>query len=357
MGGHRLCRYAAPARRMRESRPVSCKSFDLALGQLEAGRSSRSAPRPRESTARTSAESSTQVTADLFAQAVDTRTRLGCRMAIGDAPMGDPGSPVRFAARDVAAAGIRGADAPCGRPVDSSLRRATSDRCTRARGGLPARGADGLGTRRRLRVSRRRPTTKHDVVVLVGPSHVSSPSMASAVATGAFETPLGRLPIDAALGAEAPRRDTARARRPGGARTGALAGAAAVSRRGSSPTCRSCRCSSAISGRATVEALGDALAHVARGRELLLLASSDLSHYQDRRPRRALDAAVIEHVERGDPGAFKRVSRWIPLTRVAAGPSLPSCGPPVRSGRPVPACSATRIPATSPATQGRWWAT
>ena len=36
------------------------------------------------------------------------------------------------------------------------------------------------------------------------------------------------------------------------------------------------------------------------GREPLLVASSDLSHYQDRRTAARLDAVVVQHVERND---------------------------------------------------------
>ena len=82
--------------------------------------------------------------------------------------------------------------------------------------------------------------------------------------------------------------------------------------RGSSRTCRFCRLLVGHQRAATVAALGEALARVLRGREALLVASSDLSHYQDagdggaagcgrHRPRRALRSRRPAGEPRGRP--------------------------------------------------------
>ena len=51
---------------------------------------------------------------------------------------------------------------------------------------------------------------------------------------------------------------------------------------------------------ATASALADALATVLAGREALLVASTDLSHYHDAKTAGALDQIVLEHVARFD---------------------------------------------------------
>ena len=53
--------------------------------------------------------------------------------------------------------------------------------------------------------------------------------------------------------------------------------------------------------RETAYALGDAIAAAVKGRKAVLVASTDLSHYQSARPAAKLDQRVIEQVQRFDP--------------------------------------------------------
>jgi hypothetical protein len=160
----------------------------------------------------------------------------------------------------------------------------------------------------------------YDVIVLVGPSHFVAFDGVALWTRGAFETPLGRLAIDAALGAEL------RAAAP------VVLDAPAVHEREHSlelqlpflarlfPDVPILPLLVGHQRRATVEALGDALGRVARGREPLLVASSDLSHYQDRETAARLDAAVIEHVERNDPDGLQVCLEADPAHACGGGP-------------------------------------
>ena len=73
---------------------------------------------------------------------------------------------------------------------------------------------------------------------------------------------------------------------------------------------------------ATVAALGDALAQVLHGREPLLVASSDLSHYQDRDTAARLDAVVVRHVERNDPDGLQASLTADPSHACGGGPMV-----------------------------------
>jgi AmmeMemoRadiSam system protein B len=140
----------------------------------------------------------------------------------------------------------------------------------------------------------------YDVAVLVGPSHFYGFDGVALWAQGSFATPLGPLMIDATLGAD-------------------LRAATPVVRENAVPHGRehSLELQLPFLARlfpqvpippllighqdpATLSTLGAALAHVLQGREPLLIASSDLSHYQDRETASRLDAVVVRHVERND---------------------------------------------------------
>jgi AmmeMemoRadiSam system protein B len=145
----------------------------------------------------------------------------------------------------------------------------------------------------------------YDVVVLVGPSHFHAFEGVALWGPGAFATPLGTLSIDASLGA-------------------VLRQAASFVQESATVHGREHSLELQLPflarlfpdvpilpllvGRqrsATMSALGEALARVLQGREPLLVASSDLSHYQDRQTAARLDAVVIDHVERNDPDGLQ----------------------------------------------------
>jgi AmmeMemoRadiSam system protein B len=74
--------------------------------------------------------------------------------------------------------------------------------------------------------------------------------------------------------------------------------------------------------RATAEQFGDALGRAVRGRPVLLVASSDLSHYHDARTASALDAVVLRHVEALDDEGLMRALEQEPGHACGGGPMV-----------------------------------
>jgi AmmeMemoRadiSam system protein B len=76
--------------------------------------------------------------------------------------------------------------------------------------------------------------------------------------------------------------------------------------------------------RATAFALGDALAQAIResGKEVLLVASSDLSHYEDATVAARLDGVVLEHVGKMDAGGLMRALEREPRHACGGGPMV-----------------------------------
>jgi MEMO1 family protein len=73
---------------------------------------------------------------------------------------------------------------------------------------------------------------------------------------------------------------------------------------------------------ATARALAGALASVLRGRNALLVASTDLSHYHDAATATRLDAVVIDHVERFDADGLQRTLETRPDHACGGGPTV-----------------------------------
>ncbi len=141
-----------------------------------------------------------------------------------------------------------------------------------------------------------------DVVVLVGPSHrVAFPGCAM-LGHGAIETPWKPLPIDA---------DLARAlagQTPWLRETGEHIHAAEHSLELQLPFLAHVLPGIPVvpilmgeQTRRVAFAVGDAIAEVARGRDVALVASSDLSHYHDAVTAGAMDAKVLDALDRCDP--------------------------------------------------------
>jgi AmmeMemoRadiSam system protein B len=74
--------------------------------------------------------------------------------------------------------------------------------------------------------------------------------------------------------------------------------------------------------RATAEQLGDALGRALAGRNVLLVASSDLSHYNDARTAAAMDGVVARHVEAFDPDALMKALEREPGHACGGGPMV-----------------------------------
>jgi AmmeMemoRadiSam system protein B len=137
--------------------------------------------------------------------------------------------------------------------------------------------------------------------VLVGPSHRMAFDGVAVAARGAFETPLGQVPVDEELAARLVSRDRRITDEPRPHRSEhslemqlpflqhLVAGLRIV------PVLMGSQ------SRQEADALAQALDAALEGREALLVASSDLSHYHPAPEANALDALVVGDVERLDP--------------------------------------------------------
>ena len=161
-----------------------------------------------------------------------------------------------------------------------------------------------------------------DVAVLVGPSHFVAFDGVAVYASGGFDTPCGVVPIDADCAA-------------------ALMRAAPIVREHGSahgrehslemqlPFLRHVAPGTSIvpllMGRqtaGTARALADGLASALRGRNALLVASTDLSHYLDAGSAARLDAVVIDHVSRFDADGLQRALDARPEHACGGGPTV-----------------------------------
>jgi len=141
-------------------------------------------------------------------------------------------------------------------------------------------------------------------VVLVGPSHRAAFDGVAAHARGAWETPLGRAPIDeevsqALLDAGPTVFDDPDVHRDEHSLEMQMPFLQRLV-----PSLRILPLLMGSQSRREVEALAAALAKALAGRRALLVASSDLSHYQPAAVANKLDAVVVEEVGRFDEEAL-----------------------------------------------------
>jgi AmmeMemoRadiSam system protein B len=143
-------------------------------------------------------------------------------------------------------------------------------------------------------------------VVVVAPSHQDAFNGVSVYSGSAYETPLGKMEIDQALVRQLiEQHDCIRAGKQGHGREHSLEvqvpflqvvlGKAALV-----PVVMGDQ------GRDTCRALGEALAMVAAQGPVLLVASSDLSHFHTYQQARELDAVVNRHINAFDPEGLAR---------------------------------------------------
>jgi AmmeMemoRadiSam system protein B len=140
----------------------------------------------------------------------------------------------------------------------------------------------------------------YGVAVLLGPSHFDAFDGVAVAHQDAFETPLGRIPVDrelaSALAAATP---VIQARPSAHAREHSLEMQLPFLQR----VLRDVPVVPLVMGfqsRETIVAVADALARTLRGRPALLVASTDLSHYHDSRTASRLDGRVVDLVSRFD---------------------------------------------------------
>ncbi len=161
-----------------------------------------------------------------------------------------------------------------------------------------------------------------DVAVLVGPSHFVGFDGVAAYPSGGFETPFGVAAIDEVCAA-------------------AIIGASSVVHPGPSVHARehslemqlpfvqriapAMKIVPLLMGHqtaATARALGDALAVALRGRRVLLVASTDLSHYQDAVTAARMDSVVVDCVARLDADGLQQALGACPDHACGGGPTV-----------------------------------
>ena len=164
------------------------------------------------------------------------------------------------------------------------------------------------------------PTQPAATVVLVGPSHRVAFEGCCLIAEGAFETPLGQVVIDAPLAARltaaAPAlfRDDARPHRDEHSLEMQLPFVQIAA-----PEARIVPILMGHQTPQTIQALARALAKSVE-EDSVLVASSDLSHYQPADVAHELDALVIGDVEAFDPASLQRRLAQDPQHACGGGP-------------------------------------
>ena len=160
------------------------------------------------------------------------------------------------------------------------------------------------------------------LVVLVGPSHFLGFDGVSIYRAGGFETPLGIAEIDedcaSAIMAAAP---IVHERAAAHTREHSLEMQLPFLKR----VAPAARIVPLVVGRQTAGtalALGDALGAVLKGRNALLVASTDLSHYHDAATAARLDGIVIDHVSRFDADGLQRALDAGPEHACGGGPTV-----------------------------------
>ncbi len=137
--------------------------------------------------------------------------------------------------------------------------------------------------------------------VLVGPSHRMAFDGVAVAAHGAFETPLGRVPIDEEIAGRLVAREENIVDDPRPHRDEHSLEMQLPFLQHLVPGLRIVPLLMGSQDREEAEMLAGALAGALEGSDALLIASSDLSHYHPAPEANALDAKVVEDVRRLDP--------------------------------------------------------
>jgi AmmeMemoRadiSam system protein B len=163
---------------------------------------------------------------------------------------------------------------------------------------------------------------RFDSVVLVGPSHFVAFDGVAVVAHGGFETPLGVADIDRACAEALIAAEPLVHERPAAhAREHSLEMQLPFVQR-LAPGVPIVPLLMGHQTSDTARALGIALAAVARNRRLLLVASTDLSHYHDAATAGEMDAVVIDALARFDVGGLQRALDDRPDHACGGGPTV-----------------------------------
>ena len=151
-----------------------------------------------------------------------------------------------------------------------------------------------------------------DAAILVGPSHFVPFDGVALYPAGAFDSPLGSAPIDAALGRELVAASSVVKPLPDAHRREHSLEMQLPFLRRLLPDVPIVPLLMGYQTAETIRALADALTRVAHGRRVLLIASTDLSHYFDARTAESLDRRVQDAVAAFDPESFLRTFEQYP---------------------------------------------
>ena len=161
-----------------------------------------------------------------------------------------------------------------------------------------------------------------EVAVLVGPSHFVGFDGVAAFPSGGFETPFGVAPIDDACAADVMAASpVVRANPAVHGREHSLEMQLPFVQR-LAPGIPIVPLLMGHQTATTARSLADALAAALRGRRALLVASTDLSHYQDAATAAQMDRVVIECVDRIDADALQQALNSRPDHACGGGPTV-----------------------------------
>jgi MEMO1 family protein len=164
---------------------------------------------------------------------------------------------------------------------------------------------------------------QYDVAVIIAADHQEPLSHPISVwAEGAFETPLGRVPVDTGV-AQALMAADPRIKFDAAAHAGEHP--IEIELPFLQRVCPGCRIVPILMGTdddETVQALADALLRVLPGRRAVVIASSDLSHYPAYKDAQTVDGATLDAIETGDAVAVRAA---IAKSMAAGVPHLATC--------------------------------
>jgi AmmeMemoRadiSam system protein B len=153
---------------------------------------------------------------------------------------------------------------------------------------------------------------RFDAAILVGPSHFVAFDGVALYPAGAFDSPLGPAPIDESLAADLLAASPIVQALPQAHRREHSLEMQLPFLRRLLPDVSIVPLLMGYQTIETIRALADAIARVTAGRRVLLVASTDLSHYFDAPTAESLDRRVQEAVARFDPESFIRTFEQYP---------------------------------------------
>jgi hypothetical protein len=165
-------------------------------------------------------------------------------------------------------------------------------------------------------------TRSFETAVIVGPSHFVEFDGVALYPSGGFDTPLGVVEVDEQLASRLLRASpVVRASNPPHAREHSLEMQLPFVRR-LAPSMRIVPMLMGHQTPQTAAALAAALAEVLAGESVLMIASTDLSHYHDANLAHRLDAVVVDAVARLDADALQDALIRQPDHACGGGPTV-----------------------------------